>query len=83
MVVIIIFNGLQLVCIVSNFSVSYFATVDISSWCGLSECLISEVMGVFSPGVLVVFQFYLVSMMTEVMEIYLGKNVGLDFDHFF
>ena len=42
-----------------------------------------ESYGVFSPGVLVVFQFYLVSMMTEVMEIYLGKNVGLDFDHFF
>ena len=39
--------------------------------------------GVFFLGVLVVFQFYLVSMMTEVMEIYLGKNVGLDFDHFF
>ena len=29
MVVIIIFNGLQLVRIVSNFSVSYFGTVDI------------------------------------------------------
>ena len=42
-----------------------------------------ESYGVFSPGVLVVFQFYLVSMMTEVMGIYLGKNVGLDFDHFF
>ena len=39
--------------------------------------------GVFLCGVLVSFQFYLVSMMTEVMEIYLGKNVGLDFDHFF
>ena len=37
---------------------------------------------VFSPGVLVVFQFYLVSMMTEVMEIYLGRIVGLVFDHF-
>ena len=36
----------------------------------------------FSPGVLVVFQFYLVSMMTEVMEIYLGRIVGLDFDLF-
>ena len=39
--------------------------------------------GVFSPGVLVVFQFCLVSMMTEVMGIYLGRIVGLDFDHFF
>ena len=38
--------------------------------------------GVFSPGVLVVFQFYLVCIMTEVMGIYLGKNVGLDSDHF-
>ena len=38
---------------------------------------------VFLFGVFVVFQFYLVSMMTEVMGIYLGKNVGLDFDHFF
>ena len=38
--------------------------------------------GVFSPGVLVVFQFCLVSMMTEVMGIYLGRIVGLDFDHF-
>ena len=38
--------------------------------------------GVFSPRVLVVFQFYLVSMMTEVMGIYLGRNVGLDFDLF-
>ena len=37
---------------------------------------------VFPPGVLVVFQFYLVSMMTEVMGIYLGRNVGLDFDLF-
>ena len=39
--------------------------------------------GIFLSGVLVVFQFYLVSMMTEVMGIYLGKNVGVDFDHFF
>ena len=39
--------------------------------------------GVFLCGALVAFQFYLVSMMTEVMGIYLGKNVGLDFDHFF
>ena len=39
--------------------------------------------GVFSPGVLVVFQFYLVSMMTEVMGIYLGRNVGLGINHFF
>ena len=39
--------------------------------------------GVFLCGVLVVFQFYLVSMMTEEMGICLGKNVGLDFDHFF
>ena len=38
--------------------------------------------GVFSPGVLVVFQFYPVSMITEVMGIYLGKNVGLGLDHF-
>ena len=39
--------------------------------------------GIFSPGVLVVFQFYLVSMMTEEMGIYLGRIVELDFDHFF
>ena len=40
-------------------------------------------MGVFPPGVLVAFQFYLVSVVTEVMGICLGRNVGLDFDHFF
>ena len=39
--------------------------------------------GVFPCGVLVVFQFCLVSIMTGVMGICLGKNVGLDFDHFF
>ena len=39
--------------------------------------------GVFLFGVLVVFQFYLVSIMTEVMGIYLGRIVGLNFDHFF
>ena len=39
--------------------------------------------GVFLWRALVVFQFYLVSMMTEVMGIYLGRIVGLDFDHFF
>ena len=39
--------------------------------------------GIFSPGVLVVFQFYLVSMMTDVMGIYFSIIVGLDFDHFF
>ena len=39
--------------------------------------------GVFLCGALVVFQFCLVSMMTEVMEIYLGRIVGLDFDHSF
>ena len=39
--------------------------------------------GVFFLGVLVVFQFYLVSIMTEVMGICLGRIVGLDFDHFF
>ena len=37
---------------------------------------------VFLFGVFVVFQFYLVSMMTEVMGIYLGRIVGLGFDHF-
>ena len=39
--------------------------------------------GVFLCGVFVVFQFYPVSMMNEVMGIYLGRNVGLDFYHFF
>ena len=48
MVVIIIFNGLQLVRIVSNSSVPYFGTVDISSWYGLLERLNSEVTGYFS-----------------------------------
>ena len=38
--------------------------------------------GVFLSGVFVVFQFYLVSIMSEVMGIYLGGIVGLDFDHF-
>ena len=48
MVVVIIFNGHQLVCIVSNFSVSYFGTVDISSWYGLSERLTRKLRDVFS-----------------------------------
>ena len=39
--------------------------------------------GAFLCGALVVFQFYLVSMMTEVMGICLGRIVGLDFDHLF
>ena len=39
--------------------------------------------GVFLCGVLVAFQFYLVSIMTGVMGIYFGIIVGLDFDHFF
>ena len=38
--------------------------------------------GAFLCRALIVFQFYLVSMMTEVMGICLGRNVGLDFDHF-
>ena len=40
------------------------------------------VTGSFSPGVLVVYKLYLVSIMTEVMEIGIGRIVGLNLDHF-
>ena len=59
MVVIIIFNGLQLVRIVSNSSVSYFGTVDISSWYSPSECLALEVTGYFFVEHLLLFSFTL------------------------
>ena len=39
--------------------------------------------GAFLCRALVVFQFYLVGIMTGVMGIYLGRIVGLDLDHFF
>ena len=60
MVVIIIFNGLQLVRIVSNSSVSYFGTVDISSWdsfIGMLQAL--EVTGYFFVEHLLLFSFTL------------------------
>ena len=78
-----IFNVLQLVCIVSNPSVSYFDTVDIGPWSGLLVYLTSMVTGSFSPGVLVVYKLYLVSIMTTVMGKGLGENVGLNLGHFF
>ena len=78
-----IFNVLQLVCIVSNPSVSYFDTVDIGPWSGLLVYLTSMVTGSFSPGVLVVYKLYLVSIMTTVMGKGLGGIVGLNLGHFF
>ena len=77
-----IFNVLQLVCIVSNPSVSYFDTVDIRPWYGLSVHLTLVVTGSFSPGVLVVYKLYLVSITSDVMEIGIGRALGLGFDHF-
>ena len=76
------FGVLQLVCIVSNPSVSYFDSVDIRPWYSLSAHLTSMVTGSFSPGVLVVYKLYLVCIMTDVMEIGIGRALGLGFDHF-
>ena len=53
------FDVLQLVCIVSNPSVSYFVRVDIGPWYSLSAHLTLVVTGSFSPGVLVVYKFIL------------------------
>ena len=53
------FDVLQLVCIVSNPSVSYFDKVDVRPWYSLLAYLTSMVTGSFSPGVLVVYKFIL------------------------
>ena len=76
------FNVLQLACIVSRPSVSYFNTVDIRPRYGLSAYLTLVVTGSFSPGVLVVYKLYLVSIITKMMGKDIGRIVGLNLGHF-
>ena len=68
----------QLVNIVSNPLVSYFDTVDIRPWYSISAHLTLVVTGSFSPRVLIVYKLYLVSIMPDVMEIDIGRALGLD-----
>ena len=71
-----IFNVLQLVCIVSNPSVSYFDTVHCTMVWSIGRLNIDGD-SVFSPlGRLFVYKLYLVSIMTTVMGKGLGGIVG-------